>query len=260
MHYRIHLNITSFVILALLQFQLTHAQDANNTNVIGDRQGNRWTIPLATLKEQSMKVPRVYASLRSAHFQGKPDQTVQIRPGVDHWEIRFKGEAASAEVVLEFDSYPALHNESKPIEQLGDGTLTLPSSLGRTHGQKLRFEPQPHKNTIGFWTKATDSVTWPITVAKPGEFNVGLLQGAGNGGGGTANISILKNDKSVASIDYDVHVTGHYQNFVWHHAGTVKIDEPGEYMLKIAAAKITKTALMDVRQVHLSPAAKSRKK
>ena len=129
----------------------------------------------------------------------------------------------------------------------------LPASQGRTQGGKLRFEPQPHKNTIGFWTGASDSVSWPITISKPGQFNLALLQGAGGGGGGTARITVLKNGERVDGLDYEVNPTGHYQNFVWQHAGKLNVDQPGEYSLKVEAANIAKKALMDVRQVHLSP-------
>ena len=81
----------------------------------------------------------------------------------------------------------------------------------------VRFEPQPHKNTIGYWAVASDSVSWPIQISKPGPFNVGLLQGAGEKGGGTARISLLANDAVVDSFEFDVEVTGHFQNFRWKH-------------------------------------------
>ena len=236
--------------------QQDNSQD-KSPKVIGQRNGQHWTLDLShaekTGDQQSISVPRVYASLRSAHFKGHPNSKVQIQAEVNRWEIRFKGDPPSDAIVLEFDSYPATLAETSSIKQLGDGTLTLPCSLGRTKGEKLRFEPQPHKNTIGFWTKTSDSVSWPITISQPGEFNVGLLQGAGNNGGGTAKITILKDSKQVASLDYDVEVTGHFQNFVWKHAGKIAFEKPGDYVLRVAAAKIKKSALMDVRQIHLSP-------
>lgn len=58
-----------------------------------------------------------------------------------------------------FDSYPATPQEAAPTKQAGDGTLTLQCLPGRVTGQKLRFEPQPHKKTIG--DRAVASVTVP---------------------------------------------------------------------------------------------------
>ena len=176
-----------------------------------------------------------------------------MHPEIEYWELRFKGAALASHIVLEFDSYPATLKEAEATAQAGDGTLTLRCSQGRTVGEKLRFEPQPHKNTIGYWAVATDTVSWPIVISQPGPFNVGVLQGAGDNGGGTARIALLANDKVVDSIEFKVVLTRHFQNFIWKHAGILEAKEAGQYTLKIEAAKIDNVALMDVRQVHLSP-------
>ena len=228
------------------------AQDSYGApELFAAREGNKWVVPVAGTGKT--RIPRVCASLRAAYFEGSPDKSVIVHPEISYWEIRFKGNPASPNVVLEFDSYPATLDEARPTKQAGDGTLTLRCSQGRTVGEKLRFEPQPHKNTIGYWAVASDSVSWPVTISKPGQFNVGLLQGAGERGGGVARISLLYDGQTVDSLEYPVAVTGHFQNFVWKHAGTLSAAVPGDYSIKIEAAKIDDIALMDVRQVHLSP-------
>ncbi|MCG8648619.1 MAG: hypothetical protein MI861_02235 [Pirellulales bacterium] len=228
------------------------AQESDGpAKLAGTRSGNRWVVPIA--ESGKTRIPRVCASLRAAYFEGFPDKPVIVHPEIEHWEVRFKGEPSSSRVVLEFDSFPVTLEEAKRTEQAGDGTLTLSCSQGRTWGEKLRFEPQPHKNTIGYWTVASDSVSWPVTIARPGPFNVGLLQGAGTQGGGTARVSLIANEKVVDSFEFKVEPTGHFQNFVWKHAGTLTATTPGNYSVKVEAIKIDKVALMDVRQVHLSP-------
>ena len=218
----------------------------------GTRQGSKWRIPIAD--SGPTRIPRVCASLRSAYFEGMPDKQVNVHPEIEYWEVRFKGESLAKYVILEFDSFPATLDETKPTEQAGDGTLTLRCSQGRTAGQKLRFEPQPHKNTIGYWAEAADSVFWPIKISRPGPFNVGVLQGAGKQGGGIARISLLANNGNIVdSLEFRVERTGHFQNFIWKHAGSLTAMEAGDYTLKIEAKKIDDIALMDVRQVHLSP-------
>lgn len=226
--------------------------------LLAARQGHKWVVPVAG--SGKTRIPRVCASLRAAYFEGSPDKPVIVHPEIEYWEIRFQGKPASPNVVLEFDSYPATLDEATPTKQAGDGTLTLRCSQGRTVGEKLRFEPQPHKNTIGYWAVASDSVSWPVKISRPGQFNVGLLQGASEKGGGLARISLLSNAQTVDSLEYNVEVTGHFQNFVWKHAGTLSAVEPGDYSIKIEAAKIDNVALMDVRQVHLSPKPQSQKK
>ena len=37
---------------------------------------------------------------------------------------------------------------------------------------QLRYEPLPHKNTLGFWTRAEDWASWEFEVHKPGVFTV----------------------------------------------------------------------------------------
>lgn len=215
------------------------------------REGTKWVVPIAS--EGKTRIPRVCASLRDAYFEGKPDSKVVVHPEVEYWEIRLQGTSDSPNVVLEFDDFPSTLEEAKRTEQAGDGTLTLPCSQGRVTGEKLRFEPQPHKNTIGYWAVASDTVSWPVTISKSGQFNVGLLQGAGERGGGIAKVSVVKGDQVIDSLEYSVRVTGHFQNFEWNHAGVLDIPEPGDYDIRIEAVKIDQVALMDVRQVHLSP-------
>ncbi len=241
----------AFGALSLVGSTCLAQSDKEMTKLLAGRDGNRWVVPI--FLDGDTRVPRVCASLRAAYFEGFPDQTVVFHPEIEYWEIRFKGDAAAPNVVLEFDSYPATLEEAKRTTQAGDGTLTLRCSQGRTQGDKLRFEPQPHKNTIGYWAVAGDSVSWPVTIAKPGTFNVGLLQGAGARGGGTAKVSLLADEKVVDSLQFQVEVTGHFQNFFWKHAGSLEVTEPGDYSLRIEASNIKDVAHMDVRQVHLSP-------
>lgn len=240
------------MLMSVSGVQRSIAQDESKTpEVIGTRSAKRWVVPVAA--SGATKIPRVCASLSAAYFEGAPDKPVIVHPEIKYWEIRFKGAPVSPNVVLEFDSYPSTIDEATPTKQAGDGTLTLRCSQGITAGEKLRFEPQPHKNTIGYWAVAADSVSWPVQISRAGAFNVGLLQGAGEKGGGIARISVSRNGEIVDSFEYQVKVTGHFQNFIWQPAGALTVAQPGEYSIRIEAVKIDTVALMDVRQVHLSP-------
>ena len=59
-----------------------------------------------------------------------------------------------------------------PNAQLANGTITLPASTAEVHGVMLRFEPLPHKNTLGYWVRADDWASWEFDVKKPGTFAV----------------------------------------------------------------------------------------
>jgi len=54
----------------------------------------------------------------------------------------------------------------------------------RVHGTKLRYEAEPHKDTLGYWTDAGDWAEWELEVPGAGAFDVVLLQGCGTGSGG----------------------------------------------------------------------------
>ena len=41
-------------------------------------------------------------------------------------------------------------------------------ATAEVHGVMLRYEPLPHKNTLGFWTRADDWASWEFDVTKPG--------------------------------------------------------------------------------------------
>ena len=48
----------------------------------------------------------------------------------------------------------------------------------------LRYEPLPHKNTLGFWVRPEDWADWNFTVKTAGSFQVEGLIGCGKGSGG----------------------------------------------------------------------------
>jgi len=210
----------------------------------------------ATVKSP-ITIPRLAAALRVATFANpQVEGQVTIIPNQETWEIHWKERPAGdlALLWLQFDSAPLLPSELKPIAATGDGSIYLPAHLARTRGEKIRYEPQPHKNTVGYWTGKADSATWAFVVDRPGRFNVAILQGCGKGqGGSTATLAFSKKDEKPveAMLGFETLETGHFQNFQWHNIGEVELSFTGEAEVMIAPKLINKAALMDVRAVHL---------
>jgi len=156
---------------------------------------------------------------------------------------------------MQLDAPPLLMTECKPIQATGDGSLFLPAHMATTTGDKIRYEPQTIKNTVGYWAGMQNSASWTLNVAKPGKFNVEILQGCGAGNGGsTAEITlqpVASADKPAAQIEFEVLETGHFQNFLWRHLGEINVAVAGDYKLQISPKNIKRGALMDVRAVHL---------
>ena len=153
-----------------------------------------------------------------------------------------------------FDVDPVLPADCAPAVAAGDGSIMLQAYQASTFGEKLRFEPQWYKNTVGYWAVGTDYATWNLTVDQPGTYSVAVLQGCGKGQGGSdAAISLSRGGKVKAELPFQTIDTGHFQNFVWRHAGVLTAERPGDYQIRIEAVEIPRVALMDVRQLHLSP-------
>ena len=70
----------------------------------------------------------------------------------------------------------------QPVVTPGKGDIRLLASTAQVHGERLRYEPQPQKNTLGFWTRMEDWASWDFDVAKAGRYEVEIQQGCSGGG------------------------------------------------------------------------------
>jgi len=137
-----------------------------------------------------------------------------------------------------------------PNPQAKDGTIVMHARTAEVHGTMLRYEPLPHKTTLGYWVNLGDWASFEFTATQPGTFTVEVLQGCGKGQGGSeVEVSV-----GGQVLKFTVEDTGHFQNFKAREIGTVKIDKPGRQSLTIKPAKKTAAAVMDLRQVTLKPA------
>ena len=135
----------------------------------------------------------------------------------------------------------------EPNPPAADGSITLHARTARVTGTQLRYEPLPHKETLGYWVDAGDTASWQLTVKEAGSYRVEVLQGCGTGQGG----SVVEVTVAGQTLKFTVQDTGGFQKFVPRDVGTIKIDEPGRYALTLTPRSKAKAAVMDVRQVVL---------
>jgi arylsulfatase A-like enzyme len=136
-----------------------------------------------------------------------------------------------------------------PNPQADDGTVILPAKTADVHGVQLRYEPLPHKNTLGFWTRVEDWASWDFEVKKAGVFEMQILQGCGKGQGG----STVEFTVAGQSLPVTVEDTGGFQEFKLRDLGQVRLEKPGRYTLTVKPRKKAAAAVMDLRSVILKP-------
>jgi arylsulfatase A-like enzyme len=135
--------------------------------------------------------------------------------------------------------------------QAADGTIALPARTAEVHGTQLRYEPSPHKDTLGYWTRAEDWASWDFEVSRPGTFAVTVLQGCGPGQGGS-EVELAVADQTLRLTVED---TGHFQNFKRRDVGRVRLGRAGRYTLRVTPRRKPAGAVMDLRSVTLRPVA-----
>jgi arylsulfatase A-like enzyme len=136
-----------------------------------------------------------------------------------------------------------------PNLQGADRIVTLPAKTADVHGSMLRFEPLPHKNTLGYWVRPDDWADWEFQITKPGEFRVEILQGCGNGSGGSEVEFAVGEQKLAVTVEE----TGGFQNFVRRDIGVLDLNQTGRFTLTVKALKKPGVAVMDLREVRLLP-------
>lgn len=137
----------------------------------------------------------------------------------------------------------------KPKLTPATGDIRLHAKDARIHAQTMRYEPEPHKNVLGYWVNPQDWADWEFDVPTAGRYEVEIQQGCGNGCGGS-EVHVEIGDTKLAFI---VQETGHFQHMIQRNLGMVELPA-GKATLAIKPQTKPGPAVMDVRRVVLRPA------
>ena len=143
-----------------------------------------------------------------------------------------------------------------PNPQSENGEIVIPARTADVRGIMLRYEPMPHKNTLGFWVRADDWARFEFSVTNPGKFELEALVGCGNGSGGSEvrfEVAPAGSTSDPQVLPLTVQETGGFQNFVPRTLGEILLNTAGRYELRVKAIKKPGVAVMDLRQVRLIP-------
>ena len=128
------------------------------------------------------------------------------------------------------------------------GDIRLFASQAQVHGKKLRYEPEPFKQTLGYWTETGDWAEWMFEPPAAGRYELEIQQGCGpNNGGSEVEVTIAGQP-----LRFTVTETGHFQHFIQRTIGEVDLPA-GKNTLTVKPLRKAKSAVMDLRRIVLRP-------
>lgn len=160
---------------------------------------------------------------------------------------RLPAAATAAEMVPGLAEWrAAMDDDATGPPPTRNGFIRLLARDATVSGEKLCYEPQPEKDTLGYWVNAADRAWWDFRLNEPGRYRVTVLQGCGAGQGG----STVELNTGVAGLEFTVEETGHFQRFVPRAVGTLDLPA-GNVRLVVTPLEKKAAAVMDLRSVTL---------
>jgi arylsulfatase A len=184
----------------------------------------------------------------------KFDAALNRRLYIDQDPSKLSAKATAAATARPWKSWrqemSAAVKDRRPLVTPANGDIRLHAADARVHGRTLRYEPQPNKNVLGYWTSADDWADWEFDVKTAGQYEVEIQQGCGKGSGG-AEVAVEIDDHR---LTFTVQDTGHFQNMILRTIGEVDL-ATGKHVLAVKPRTKPGAAVMDLRRVVLRPAA-----
>ncbi len=132
---------------------------------------------------------------------------------------------ASASVIVLKIREP-LNIEPRGLTQNRDGSVGLSAIEATTHGHNVRYEAGKERDSLGFWTDASDWVEWEFQVNRPGKFRV--FADIATLGASSFVISCMGQEVTAQAAS-----TGDYGTFKTLEAGTLELRASGKASLKV---------------------------
>jgi arylsulfatase A-like enzyme len=206
----------------------------------------------ARVAELRGKLEKWRRDMRAQSNTANPKYNGKLARAIAQTDVSSTGGAGTAAALApKMQAWRALMDRSpKNKADLGAGAVLLHAGDAKVHGNKLRYEESPNKDTLGFWVQKDDWAEWSFTAPGTGSFEVGLLQACGKDSGG-AMIEIAIQDQKLTT---KVIETGHFQRFVPVNIGNVRLAAQQSYGLSVRALTKPGGAVMDLRRITLKAA------
>ncbi len=129
------------------------------------------------------------------------------------------------------------------------GRLTFSADDAILHGDQLKLEEQGGLPDIGFWENGNEWVSWNAQIAKPGAYKVRAT-----------TATIFSNaefvvDAGGTTLAGSAPATGSWDKFQTIDLGQIRIQQPGDLVLKVRAKDAADWHAINLNSVSLTPAA-----
>jgi arylsulfatase A-like enzyme len=181
------------------------------------------------------------------------DPTLHRQLYVDQDPSKLVAETTAAATAPQWKEWRAAMNAAtrgqKPSVTPASGDVRLHAKDAQIHAKTMRYEPESHKNVLGYWTNATDWAEWEFEINQAGEYEIEVQQGCGKGSGG-AEVAVEVGGRT---LTFTVQETGHFQHMIQRIIGTVKLAS-GKHTLAVKPQSKPGVAVMDLRRIVLRSA------
>ena len=172
-----------------------------------------------------------------------------------HWDACYQQKDVSVvePLATASDTAQTMLDWRKAMDQIGTvpndpsanaGLIHLEPKDAFLHASKLRYEPQPNKDTLGYWVDPSDWAEWECEVIHPGRYAIEILQGCSKGG------SLVEVQVGRTSTQFTVEDTGHFQRFIPRRIGVVDLPT-GKTTVAVRPMEKRGGAIMDLRRLSL---------
>lgn len=128
---------------------------------------------------------------------------------------------------------------------LGPGAFDLSASDAEVIGQTAHVETHDGLDNIGYWTNASDKVSWKFSLKQAGKYRVVLEYACDQGSEGAT--------VTVGSLSVKVASTGSWGNFTKLDLGVIELPA-GVQSLLVSPVDVPHGAVMNLRALHFVPA------
>lgn len=230
------------------QVELYHlTNDPGETTNLAEREKDLAGQLLLALRNWRASVGAVMPS-RNPEF----DAALHAKLYVEQDPSRFARIAEAASLDPKWKTWRTAMNQAvsqhDPMVTPASGDIRLLAQDAVVHGKLLRYEPEPHKNVLGYWTNEEDWAHWEFSVPKTGIYEVELQLGCGTGSGG-AQVAVNLGETTFL---FTVPETGHFQKMILKTVGSLKLEQ-GPGRLELRPTYKPGVAVMDVRRIVLRP-------